>query len=227
MEADEVYSELGEKISSLQEKDSEFQGTIDSLQSSLTELKSAVDKAQESIQQINDKLSEVKSGATDNKEDSSRKTDTLVDQVKAIEAANAESERKAREQMGIVGKLATQAEAATQTLMNIPDTMKGIVGKAVTDGKAEILNIYENGNKALMNSLSEYTTKAIKDMKEGMWTEFKSYLTDTDYSKPKPVMQDDLDAKVREIISKVDGEKSSDDLEEKVRAILKKVESEK
>ena len=226
MEADEVYSELGDKISSLQDKNSEFQGTIDSLKSSQDDLKSTLDKTQEAIQQINDSLAGLKSGSGGGG-DGSGKVDALVDEVKAIEAANAESQRKALEQAGMLGKLAQQADAATQTLMNFPDTMKGIVGKAVSDGKAEILNIYDNGNKALMNSLSDYTTKAIKDAKDAMWTDFKSWISDTDLTKPKPVLQDDLDAKVREIIAKVDSERPADDFEQKVRDIIAKVQSEK
>jgi hypothetical protein len=39
MEADEVYSELGEKTSGISDKLSEFQGTIDSLQSSISDQK--------------------------------------------------------------------------------------------------------------------------------------------------------------------------------------------
>ncbi|HEY4357574.1 MAG TPA: hypothetical protein VGN16_17615 [Acidobacteriaceae bacterium] len=225
MEADEVYSELGDKISSLQDKVSEFQGTIDYLKSAQDDLKSTLDKTQEAIQQLNDLIAELKSKSGESPDTS--KTDGLFDQVKAIEAANAESDRKAMEQAGILGKLAQQADAATQTLVNFPDTMKGIVGKAVSDGKAEILNIYDNGQKALMNSLSDYTTKAIKDAKDAMWTDFKSWISDTDLSKPKPVLEDDLEAKVRDIVAKVKSEASSDDFEQKVRDVITKVQSEK
>lgn len=224
MEADEVYSELGDKISSLQDKVSEFQGTIDYLKSAQDDLKSTLDKTQEAIQQLNDLMAELKSSSGD--KDTS-KVDGLFDQVKAIEAANAESDRKALEQAGMLGKLAQQADAATQTLVNFPDTMKGIVGKAVSDGKAEILNIYDNGQKALMNSLSDYTTKAIKDAKDAMWTDFKSWISDTDLSKPKPVLEDDLEAKVRDIIAKVKSEASSDEFEQKVRDVIAKVQAEK
>lgn len=225
MEADEVYSELGDKISTLQDKVSEFQGTIDYLKESQDELKSTLDKSQEAIQQVNDLMAEVKSSGGAASDDSSSKIQALTDRIAAAETAIAGCVKKASDQDGFFDKLAKQGDDATKMMMNMGDTMKGMVSKAVTDAKGEILNIFTDGQKALMNTISDQTTKWIKDQKDSMWLEFKQWISDTDLSKPKPINTDNVDQTVRDIIAKVDSESASEGFENKVREVIVKTQA--
>ncbi|HET7489800.1 MAG TPA: hypothetical protein VFJ85_17870 [Acidimicrobiales bacterium] len=162
MEADEVYSELNDKIGDVQSKVDELQSTIGSLQSSIADQKSAID-------QINSVIKDLK--PPDNKP-----VDDLVTRLKAIEEANAAAEKRAQEQAGLVGKLAAQVDDAAKTIGNFPETAKAIATKAWEDGKKEILNIWEDSKKQLMSSLSDYTTKAIKDAKKEVYEDVKNEL---------------------------------------------------
>ena len=221
MEADEVYSELGGKISDIGDKLSEFQGTIDSLQSSFTELKSALDKAQSDIGQINSALNDIKSGVSGSKDQDARQTQGLDDIRKQIEAANAAAEKKWADQQGLIGKLAAQADDAAKMLVNFPDTAKAIAAKAWEDGKKEILNTWEDSKKDILNSISGITTGLIKDAKSGIKDEIKDELksiifddvkdvqADAKSSQPPPLTDEELEAKIKTILAQVSAEKGS------------------
>jgi chromosome segregation ATPase len=221
MEADEVYSELGEKISGITDKLSEFQGTIDSLQSTISDQKSALEKMQSSIDQINSALNDLKSGAGGSKDNDSQQKQGLDDLRKSIEAANAASEKKFADQQGLLGKLAAQADDAAKTLINFPDTAKAIANKAWEDGKKEILSTWETGKADIMNSLSSITTGLIKEAKTGIKDEIKDELkslilddvtqarTDAASTKPAPLTDEELEAKITTIVKQVAAEKGS------------------
>src|SRR5205807_1460348 len=135
MDADEVYSELGEKISTISDKLGEVQGTIDSLHESITATKSVVDKMQSDAQDASGK----------------------------------------------------------KQILNTWEA-----------SKKEILGVWETGKKDLMNSVSDYTTKAIKDTRDDLKNEIQStvkgWFSDEDLAKksaPKPVTEEELEEKVR------------------------------
>src|ERR1700759_24378 len=111
MEADEVYSELGDKISTLQDKVSEFQGTIDYLKESQDELKSTLDKSQEAIQQVNDLMAEVKSSGGPASDARSSKVQALTGRSPAAESASSGCVKKTVDQDGVLDKLYKQAGA--------------------------------------------------------------------------------------------------------------------
>lgn len=219
MEADEVYSELGDKISALGDKLGEFQGTIDSLQSSITEQKSALDKMQSDIEQINGALNDLKSGASSAKDDNSQQTLGLDDLRKKIEDANAAAEKRYADQQGLIGKLAAQAEDAAKMLVNFPDTAKAIANKAWEDGKKEILSTWEDSKKDILNSVSNITTGLIKDAKSGIKDEIKDEL--------KSLILDDVKDVEADAKSSQPAPLSDADLEEKIRTIVKEVAAEK
>ena len=217
MEADEVYSELGDKISGLTDKLSEFQSTIDSLQSSIRDQKTAIDKTQSDIDQINNTLNAMKSDAGNSKQDSAKQTQSLFDLQKKIEDANAAAEKKWADQQGVIYKLSAQAEDAAKMLVNFPDTAKAIANKAWEDGKKEILGTWESSKADIMNSLSSVTTGLIKDAKTGIKNEIKDELkslilddvkdVETDAKSGAPMTDDELETKVRGILTKVAAEK--------------------
>ena len=219
MEPDEVYANLSDKISALDGKLGDFAGRLDSLQSNSNEsrfndLKSAVDKAQADIQQINDALNAMKSGVDTLKQVNTQQTQSLDEQRKRIEDANAASEKKWADQQGLVGKLAAQAEEAGKMLANIGDTTNSIVKKAWDDGKREILNTWEDSKKDILNSLSSVTTGLIKDAKDGIKSEIQDELKslilddvksiDADAKSSQPDLSDEaLEARIRKIMKQV------------------------
>lgn len=219
MEADEVYSELGDKISALSDKLGEFQGTIDSLQSSISDQKTALEKIQSDMEQVNSAVNELKSGASGAKDDNTQQTQGLDDLRKKIEDANAAAEKRWADQQGMIGKLAAQAEDAAKMLVNFPDTAKAIASKAWEDGKKEILSTWEDSKKDIMNSISSITTGLIKDAKSGIKDELKDelkslifddvkdYETDQKSSQPQPLSDADLEAKVRSIVKDMQADK--------------------
>ena len=213
MEVDECYSELSDKISNLDSKIEDLGGKIDSLQSSsggsdVSDLKSALEKAQSDIQQLTDAVNALKAAAEGDKSSGEQKSEGLFDRLKAIEAANAASDQRARDQAGLIGKLATQAEDAGKMIANFGDTTNAIVKKAWDDGKKEILNVWEDSKKDIMNSISNITTGLIKDAKADLkslvFDDVKSVEADAKSGKP------DL---------------SDEAIEEKIRKILKEVQS--
>ena len=235
MEADEVYSELNEKLSGIGDKLSEFQGTIDSLQSSISEQKSLLDKTRSDIDQINSALNSMKSDVSSAKQDNSQQTG-LFDLQKKIEDANAAAEKRYADQQGLIYKLSAQAEDAAKMLVNFPDTAKAIANKAWEDGKKEILNGWEDSKKQLLgawedskkdilNSVSSLTTPLIKDaindarnsIKSEIKDELKSLIlddvkdvqTEAKSDQPAPLSDSDLEAKIRTIASQVAAEKQA------------------
>lgn len=236
MEADEVYSELGDKISAINDKLSEFQGTIDVLHNDITEIKNGLDK----LQAAADKQASEAGDAADK-----QRLDDLIAQIARQNADIAAAQKKADDSAGLLSKLGSQMDDMTKTVTNFPDTVRQIGQKAWDDGKKElsnqweqskkdILNVYDNGKKELMDSLSAQTTKAIKDSADGLRSEIsttvKGWFSDEDQAKasaPKPVTEDVLEDKVRDIIGKVQSEKSADEFEQKVREIVAKVQAEK
>ncbi len=232
MEADEVYSQLSDKISGIGDKLSEYQGTIDSLQSSIRDQKSAVDKAQSDIDRINSALNDLKSGSGSSNQDNSQQTQGLFDQMKKIEEANAASQKKWEDQQGLIGKLAAQADDAAKMIVNFPDTAKAIANKAWDDGKKEILNawesskkdildIWENSKKDILNSVSGITTPLIKEQLANVKTEIKDDLkslifddvkevqADAKSSQPAPLSDEELTSKIRTVIKLVADEKAT------------------
>jgi chromosome segregation ATPase len=211
MEADEVFSDLSPKISDLSDKCNALQGTIDSLQSSLQEQKGTSDKIQDDIQQIKTAVSDLKAGGSTPSEQNSQQTQGVFDRLKSIEDANAAAQKKYEEQQGLITKLSAQADDAAKTIMNFPDTAKAIANKAWEDGKKEILNIWEDSKKQLMNSLSDLTTKAIKDAKQEITDGLQSLVLDdvksVEDQKPPALTDAALEQKIREVMQKVSAEK--------------------
>ena len=206
MEADEVYSQLNDKISELKDKIGEFQGTIDYLNSTLTQQKSAIDKTQSDIDRINSALNDLKSGASNSKPDNSQQG--LDDLRKKIEDANAAAEKRYQDQQGLLGKLAAQADDAAKTLINFPDTAKAIATKAWEDGKKEILGIWESSKNDILNSLSSVTTGLIKEAKTSIKDEIKDELKslifddvkEVETAKPAPLTEQELEVKIKTIV---------------------------
>jgi uncharacterized coiled-coil protein SlyX len=179
MEADEVYSELNDKLSELKDKLSEFQGTIDSLNSTLTDLKSATDKNRSDLDRLNDAVSQLGSSASGSKDQDSQQSQGLLDLTKKIEEANAASEKRYQEQQGLVGKLAAQADDAAKMIVNFPDTAKAIANQAWQDGKKEILGVWDNTKKEILGSVSSLTTDLIKDAKSALKEEIVGNFDET------------------------------------------------
>lgn len=217
MEADEVFSNLSDKISTLDGKVGDFSGRIESLQSSLADLKGAADKTQADIDQIKEALNGLKSGGDAIKQTATQ-TVSLMDQMKRIEDANAASEKKYQEQQGLLGKLAAQADDAAKTFMNIGDTTNAAIKKAWDDGKKEILNTWDNSKKEILDSISTKTTQLIKDAKDGIKNEIKDDLkglvfddvksveADAKAAQPAPLTDDEFEAKVRAIMKRASTE---------------------
>lgn len=179
MEADEVYSDLNDKISELKDKLSEFQGTIDYLNSTLNEQKSDSEKTRSDIDRLNDAINEIKAGASGAKEQDSQQSQGLLDITRKIEEANAASEKRYQEQQGLIGKLASQADDAVKMMVNFPDTAKAIANQAWQDGKKEILGIWDDAKKQILGSVSSLTTDLIKDAKSALKEEILGSFTDT------------------------------------------------
>jgi uncharacterized coiled-coil protein SlyX len=179
MEADEVYSELNDKISDLKDKISEFQGTIDSLNSTLNEMKSASEKDRSDIDKLNDMVNEIKSAASGSKDQDSQQSQGLFDLTKKIEEANAAAEKRYQDQQGLIGKLAAQADDAAKMIVNFPDTAKAVANQAWQDGKKEILGIWDNAKKEILGSVSGLTTDLIKDAMSALKPEILSEFSDT------------------------------------------------
>jgi uncharacterized coiled-coil DUF342 family protein len=178
MEADEVYSELNDKISDLKDKNSEFQGTIDSLNSTLNDLKSSAEKTRSDLDSLNDAVSELKSRASGASTQDSQQSQGLLDITRKIEEANAAAEKRYQDQQGLIGKLAAQAEDAAKMAYNFPDTAKAIANQAWQDGKKEILGIWDDAKKDILGSISGITTDLIKDAKSALKDELLGNLTD-------------------------------------------------
>ena len=219
MEADDVFSQLSDKISSLTDRVSDLGSKLDSLQSNsgdskLSDLKSAVDKAQSDIQQINDTLNAMKSNVDSVKQASTQQTQPLLDQMKRIEDANAAADKKYQDQQGLIGKLSAQAEDAAKMIVNFPDTAKTIANNAVEAGKKEILNIWESSKSDLLNLAASSVGKAVKDEVAAVKTDLKdeivAYVTD----------QEKITAEDRKAADAADQE-------EKIRTIVRSVLAEK
>ena len=221
MEVDECYSDLSGKISDLSGKVDDLGGKIDSLQSAsggsdVSDLKSALAKAQSDIQQLSDTVTALKAAADGAKSTGDQQSQGVFDRLKAIEAANAASQKAAQDQAGLLGKLAAQADEAGKMIANFGDTTNAIVQKAWNDGKAEILNTWESSKKDIMNSISSITTGLIKDAKDGIKSEIQDGL--------KSMVLDDVKS------AEADAKSSQPDLsdaaiEEKIRKILKEVQA--
>lgn len=179
MEADEVYSELNDKLTAVNDKCSEFQGTIDSLNSTLNELKSSNEKNRSDLDSLNDALNAIKSGAGSAKDQDAQQSRGLLDVTKRIEEANAAAEKRYQEQQGLIGKLAAQADDAAKMIVNFPDTAKASANQAWQDGKKEILGIWDDAKKEILGSLSGITTDLIKDAKSALKDEILGNFTDT------------------------------------------------
>lgn len=218
MEADEVFSQLSDKISEINDKLSEFQGTIDVLHNDITEVKTGLEKLQAAAEQ---QAAEASAAAD------KQRLDDLVAQIAKQNADIAAAQKKADDSAGLLTRLGAQMDDFTKTVTNFPDTVKQIGQKAWDDGKKELLNqweqskkdilsIYDNGKKELMDSLSAQTTKAIKDSADSLRSEIsstvKGWFSDEDQAKasaPKPVTEDVLEDKVREIVGKMQTEKAA------------------
>lgn len=217
MEADQVYSELGGKISQIEDDVEELQSASEGVRSSVTETKTGLDTVRSEIQVINTALKDLKPNGNGAKDP---QVQGLFDQVKAIEAANAASEKRALEQQGMLGKMATDVESAAKAIGNWPDTAKGMVTKAWDDGKKEILGVWDESKKEIVNSLTNYTTKSIKEskdeikkaIKEDIKAEVKSWVFDDvksieeDKKNPPPLTDAELEEKIREVLKKISKE---------------------
>ena len=202
MEADEVFSQLSDKISGTQDKLSEFQGTIDFLQSSIRDQKSASDKTQSDIDRINSALNDLKSGAG-TKQDNSQQDQALADLRKKIDDAVAADLKQQMDMQGTLSKLSAKLDDAAAAILKFPDVV-GIVGKAVDDGKKEILN-----------SVSNITTGLIKDaeksIKESIESGLKSLVSDdvkdVQSAQPAPLTDEELTAKIKSIVEQTSEKK--------------------
>lgn len=237
MEADEVYSNLSDKISSLQSKLDDNSSRFDAVRSDLSDLKSyvssnsggsskidslasALDSLKSDVASLKDALNDLKSAGEGAKQSSQQ---GLLDQMKRIEEANAASERKFQEQQGLIGKLGQQAEEAGKMLVNFPETATAIAKKAMDDGKREILNVWEgskkeildiwdNGKKEILNSVSSITTPIIKEYATSLKEEIKGDLKSMIFDEVKTA-QEDKDSKAKPL--------DEDEIAKIVKRILK------
>ncbi len=100
-------------------------------------------------------------------------------------------------------------------LVNFPDTAKAIANTAWENGKKEILNTWESSKQEILNSISGITTKLIKDtkteIKDEIKGELKSLILDdvkdveasAKNSQQQPLSDEELEAKIREIVKQV------------------------
>jgi chromosome segregation ATPase len=210
MDADEVYNELSSKIEDLTNKNSEFQGTIDYLQSSITDLKNSVESMKSDLEFVKAfvQRSQQESQAASDAADEKARIDELKAQIqKMTDDLNAQ-QKAAADNAGVLSKIGDQIDATATT----------IVKNAIDNSKKEILGIWEDGKKAINNSLSDFVTSQIKDLKTSVLNDVKGMFLDLD-AKPKPVLENDLDAKVRTIITTVQGE-NAEALTDKIKEVI-------
>jgi hypothetical protein len=227
MEADEVYSQLSDKISDLTSKDSEFQGTIDYLQSSITDLKNAVDSMKTDMDFVKSYVQnrQADSQAAGDAADLKAKYNDIINANLKLASDAAAAQKAADANAGLLTKLGSQMDDAYKTFTST-DTLKTIVTTAVDNSKKEILGVWDNAKKEITNSLSDYVTGKIKEAKADFLSGAKDLFGQEDEAKPKPVLESDLEAKVKDIITSVQAENASA-FEEKVRAIIAQVQEEK
>jgi hypothetical protein len=99
-------------------------------------------------------------------------------------------------------------------LINFPDTAKAIANKAWEDGKKEILSTWETSKADIMTGLIKEAKTGIKDeikdeLKSLILDDVTQAQTDAASTQPKPLTDEELEAKITTIVNKVAAEKVS------------------
>ena len=206
----DISSAISDLKSRLQDNSSRFDAlrsdlndlkssVIDMKSSSSGDLKGAMDKLTSDIQRINDTLSTMKTGVDEAKQTAITRAKEVEDKAKydweatekKITAANEASEKKYQEQAGFFLKLNKQAEDAVNMFAEFPNTIKSMATKAVDDGKKEILNIWDNSKRDMMDGMSSLVTGFIKDHVKAAKDEMKEEMKEFFYDEVRKEKADD------------------------------------